>query len=307
LGIVRCAVLGAAVTLIGCFNGSSGAPKDAGVGSDSEILSPDATTTVAADAASPDSSRTGDSSNGGPDTGVEAGRICTVSTCTSVEVIFQGWIVDSDGGPAAVSIAVDDGTPDGGVNGTVIKVTSADGGSPGNQNLLVGDFVTTGDAGALEVPLEYANDNNECGFPLFAWRTNAYYLAPMRGLPVDPTWYQPQCGCGGQCGGPCVDGGSVGACDYQSESYSQTCPNFGYNCVITPVKIEAIQFISTTADPTCKVCLYDSTMPSDSAILKCVSPGTTLSGTSLYGGDADASASKPILLRLDDGSDCASY
>jgi hypothetical protein len=48
-------------------------------------------------------------------------------------------------------------------------------------------------------------------------------------------------------------------------------------------------------------------MPSDSAILKCVSPGTTLSGTSLYGGDADASASKPILLRLDDGSDCASY
>ena len=308
LGIARCAVLVVAIPLVGCFHGSSSeAPKDGGAGSDGEALAPDGTIAAIGDARSPDSSHAGDAANVGPDAGAEASRICTASTCTSVEVIFQGWIVDPDGGPEAVPIAVDDGTPDGGVNGTVVKATSADGGGPGDQNLLVGDFVTTGDAGALELPLEYVNDNNECGFPVFASRTNAYYLAPMKGLPVEPSWYAPACGCGGQCGAPCVDSGSAGACDYQSESYSQTCPNFGYNCVVTPLRIEAIQFIATTPDATCKVCLYDSTTPSTSTILKCVSPGATLSRTDLYGSGVDASASNPVLLRLDDGSNCASY
>jgi len=38
-----------------------------------------------------------------------------------------------------------------------------------------------------------------------------------------------------------VDGGAGGSCDFESEFYSQTCPNFGGNCVITPRRIEAIE------------------------------------------------------------------
>jgi hypothetical protein len=222
-------------------------------------------------------------------------------------VIFGGWIAGADGGPELVQVAVDQGTLDGGANGTVVQTTSATDPALGHENLLVGDFVTTGDGGTLASPLAYANDNNGCDVPDFAGRTNAYYLAPMQGLPVDPSWFSPQCGCGGNCGGACLESGTGGACDYESALYSQTCPNFGYNCVVTPRKIESIQVIATSADATCKVCFYDATSPSASTSLRCVSPGTTLSGTELYGAGVDASASYPRLLRLDDGSSCASY
>jgi hypothetical protein len=299
-------------TALGCFSSSSSSSgrRDAALGNDGETAVPDASVGAPIPDSSltgtaPDSGLTSDASDAGAMANVDASRTCSASTCSSVKVIFEGWIAGGDGGPEAVQIAVDQGTPDGGVNGTVVKTASVGAPSPANENLLVGDFVTTGDAGTLLSPLEYAN--NACDVPDFAGRTNAYYLAPMQGLPVDPSWYKPQCGCGGTCGPPCIDGGSGGACDFQSEFYSQTCPNFGGNCVVTPLKIESIQVIATVADTTCKVCLYDSTAPSASTILKCVSPGAVLSGTDLYGTGADASASEPLLLRLDDGSGCASY
>jgi hypothetical protein len=232
---------------------------------------------------------------------------CTVSTCTSAEVVFHSWIAGDDGGPEWVEVAVDQGTPDGGPNGTVIKTASATDPALGHQTLLVGNFVTTDDAGTLASPLEYASDNNACDLPFFAQRMNAYYLAPAQGLPIDPSWFSPQCGCGGGCGGPCLEGGTGGACDYESLSYSQTCPNFGSNCVVTPRKIESIQVIATSADATCEVCLYNAPTPSDSGLLRCIAPGATLSRTDLYGTGGDASTSTPRLLLLDDGSHCASY
>jgi hypothetical protein len=299
--------------LAGCFGSSSSPITTPGTASDADAdgaldsstgASPDATI---GDAGSSDAtgdgggSATSDSSSDGPR------GPCPVSTCAGVEVIFGGWIAGADGGPELVQVAVDQGTLDGGANGTVVQTTSATDPALGHENLLVGDFVTTGDGGTLASPLAYANDNNGCDVPDFAGRTNAYYLAPMQGLPVDPSWFSPQCGCGGNCGGACLESGTGGACDYESALYSQTCPNFGYNCVVTPRKIESIQVIATSADATCKVCFYDATSPSASTSLRCVSPGTTLSGTELYGAGVDASASYPRLLRLDDGSSCASY
>ncbi len=273
--------------------------------------SSDATILDGAQDASADGGPSGASPDGGladatSDSNSDA-RPCTVSTCTSVKVIFGGWIAGADGGSELVEVAVDQGTPDGGANGTVVKTTSATDPALGHQNLLVGDFVTTDDAGTLASPIEYANDNNACDLPNFAGRTNTYYLAPTQGLPIDPSWFSPQCGCGGNCGGACLDGGTGGACDYENALYSQTCPNFGYNCVLTPRKIESIQVIATSTDNTCEVCLYDAATPSDSAILRCVAPGTTLSGTDLYGPGIDASTGYPRLLLLDDGSHCASY
>jgi hypothetical protein len=47
----------------------------------------------------------------------------------------------------------------------------------------------------------------------------------------------------------------------------------------------------------CKVCFYSSTSsPSTSTVLGCVSPGTAI-----------PTAGAPVLLRLDDGTSCASY
>jgi hypothetical protein len=229
---------------------------------------------------------------GSPGCTTEAGLVvCAPSTCGSVKVVFNGWLPGTDGGIENVPLAVDKATPDGGVNGTVVVTANANNPALGHENLLVGDFVTTGDAGVPSTPLEYANDNNACDIPLFDGRTNTYYLAPMQGLPVDPTWYAPVCGCGG-CAA-CVDGG---ACDYEGVSYSQTCPNFGSNCVTTPRKIESIDVIANGADPTCKVCFYSSTTPSTATLISCASPGTSLPATTA-----------PLLLRLDDGTSCANY
>jgi hypothetical protein len=288
---------------IGCFGSSSPPPApDASLSGDAE---------GALDGAgnSPIDATGGDGSQRSSDGGetnhpADAQATCVPSTCPSVKVVFVGWIAGADGGPESVQLAVDDGTPDGGPNGTVFKtIALADGGA---VNRLVGDFVTTDDAGTPASPLAYANDNNACDVPDFGGRANAYYLAPMQGLPVDPTWLAPQCGCGGSCGAPCpADGGAVGACDYESEYYSQTCPNFGGNCVVTPRKIEAIDVVATNADTTCEVCLYRSTTPSASTIVRCVSPGNALSGADLaaLSGDGGTGA----LLRLDDGTSCASY
>lgn len=306
--------------VVGCF-GDETAPTetpDSALGGDAEgslDASIDAGDAAVLDATLHDSSPI----EGQGDAAAEGGRAdaaadasfdahpCTVSTCTSAEVIFHSWIAGDDGGPEWVQVAVDQGTPDGGPNGTVIKTASATNPALGHQVLLVGNFVTADDAGTPALPLEYASDNNACDLPFFAQRMNAYYLAPAQGLPIDPSWFSPQCGCGGGCGGPCLDSGTGGACDYENLSYSQTCPNFGSNCVITPRKIESIQVIAASAESTCEVCLYNAPTPSDSALLRCVAPGSTLSGIDLYGTGADASTSTPRLLVLDDGSHCASY
>lgn len=310
---LRSLLIALAATCLGCF-GSSSSPvaPDASLES-ADDAGIDGASADALDAASGDATLGTGAPEGGGEGGdgghasADGGVICVPSTCSSVKVVFVGWIAGADGGPESVELAVDDGTPDGGANGTVLRTaTPADG---GNANQLVGDFITTDDAGTLASPLAYANDNNYCNVPDFAGRTNEYLLASMQGLPVDPTWLAPQCGCGGSCGAACpLDGGPVGACDYDSEFYSQSCPNFGGNCVITPRRIEAIDIVPTTGDPTCKVCLYRSGAPSAATIVHCVSPGTEVSGADLaalsgYAADAGAGA----LLRLDDGTSCAAY
>ena len=304
---LRSLLIAFAATCLGCF-GSSSLPltPDASLegASDAGI---DGASADALDAANGDATSGTGAPEGGGDAKGDGPITCVPSTCSSVKVVFVGWIAGADGGPESVELAVDDGTPDGGANGTVLRTTTPADGS--NTNQLVGDFITTDDAGTLASPLAYANDNNYCDVPDFAGRTNEYRLAPMQGLPVDPTWLAPQCGCGATCGVACpLDGGAAGACDYDSEFYSQTCPNFVGNCVITPRRIEAIDIVATSADPTCKVCLYRSTAPSAATIVHCVSPGTEVSGADLaalssYAADAGVGA----ILRLDDGTSCAAY
>jgi hypothetical protein len=220
-----------------------------------------------------------------------------------VEVVFSGWITGADGGNQAVQLAVDEATADGGANAMIRRTTSTSDPALGKENLLVGDFVTVDDAGTVpESPL-YANDNNGCDVPDFAGRSNAYFLAPMQGLPIDPTWLGSVCGCGGPCGGYCLDGGASGVCDHVSTYYSQSCPNFGGNCVDTPKKIESIQVVATGSDATCEVCFYDDRGLTTPSVLRCVAPGTTLSLAELEG-----DGGQPLgTLRLDDGTNCASY
>jgi len=297
----------AAMTMLGagCFGSSSN--KSSG-GGDGGIL--DGTTIdEGVDVGVHDSGQDSTSSDGAADgaatdgSGAEAG--CVKSTCQSVEVKFIGWIgVDGDGGPLTAELAVDDGTPDGGPNGTVVLSTIwPDAGTP-STNLLVGDFVTIVDGGIVPGPL-YTNDNNACDVPDFGGRANAYYLLSMQGLPVSPSW-QALCGCGGNCGGACDDAGAAYLCDYENGFYSQSCPNFGYNCVVTPERIEQIEVIATSSDTTCKVCIYDSTTPSASSVIgKCLSPGTSMSKSAFIG--ADGGVTYPALVRLDDGTSCASY
>jgi hypothetical protein len=299
-------------TTLGCFDSSSSSvPPDGSIAADGESdleAGADATASDAGHDDSSDAAGAGVRCDGAAGCTGDAQVTCTASsTCSSVKVVFVGWIAGADGGPEEVEVAADQGTPDGGVNGTVVDTASATDPRGASHNLLVGDFVTTDDAGTLASPLEYGNDNNYCDVPDFAGRTNEYYLAPMQGLPVAAAWLQPQCGCGGSCGGPCLDGGTGGACDYESAYYSQTCPNFGGNCVVTPRKLQAIRVVATTTDATCKVCVYRSTVPSASTIGKCVSPGSVLSPADLYELDAGASAPAGALLRLDDGTSCAAY
>jgi hypothetical protein len=294
------AVAAGTLLSVGCFGSSSSkGGTDASFGGDDGV----------GEASVPDTGRdaTTSTDGGGTDGGgsqPEAG--CDVkSTCESVEIKFIGWIQGTDGGPQNVEMAVDDGTPDGGPNGTVVLATSvSDAGLP-STNLLVGDFVTTADGGIAPGPL-YANDNNACDVPDFGGRANAYYLLSMQGLPVSTSW-QTTCGCGGGCGGagPCNDAGTGGLCDYESNFYSQTCPNFGGNCVVTPARIEQIDVIATSSDSTCKVCVYDSTTPSASSVIKCLSPGASIDRSAFVG--ADGGITYPALVRLDDGTSCASY
>ena len=237
----------AALLVSGCFsssnNGSApdaggfeGGESDAPAGFDSTTDSPVGTDAGGNDADGdapvlPDATG-GDGSGGGGDAAAEGGGPCPHSTCTGVEVKFIGWITAADGGVVPVEIAVDDATPDGGPNGTIFLTTSATDPAIGNRNALVADFVTGPDGGVQYPPL-YSNDNNACSVPDFAGRTNAYYLVSMQGLPVSPSW-QNACGCGGNCGGACNDAGQGYLCDYENGFYSQSCPNFGFNCVITP-------------------------------------------------------------------------
>ena len=307
----------AAVLVCGCFgssnNGSApdGGGLDAGGSETSVTVDGASDSTVGADATGSndgggdaaviDATADGSSSGGG-DARAEAAA-CGHSTCTGVEVKFIGWITGADGGIEPVEIAVDDATPDGGANGTIYLTTSATDPGIGNRNALVADFVTGSDGGVQYPPL-YASDNNACSVPNFGGRTNAYYLVPMQGLPVSPSW-QNVCGCGGNCGGACDDAGQGYLCDFENGFYSQSCPNFGFNCVITPERIEAIQVLPAQgSDATCKVCVYSSTSPSAATAIKCLSTGATLTKPQLVGGDGGAVF--PALLRLDDGSSCAS-
>jgi hypothetical protein len=302
----RSLALAALLSAAGCFDSSSTAmpagPTPDATANDGDL---DASANGSRDAASGEDA--GRDANDLGDARGDAHVVCPVSTCAGVEVVFDGWLPDPDGGVDLAALSVDLGAPDGGVNGTVVKTASTTDPRLGHENLLVGDFVTTGDAGALVSPLEYANDNNYCQLPVYATRTNDYYLAPMQGLPIDPTWFTPSCGCGGQCGGACLDGGTGGACDYEDVSYSINCPNFGNACILTPRKIESLQVISTSPDATCKVCLYASTSPDASNLIRCVSPGVTLSYAELTGVSADGGAAYPLLVRLDDGSSCSGY
>jgi hypothetical protein len=251
----------------------------------------------------PDKSVSDVSSESSSNEASDTGQSCPASTCTSVQVKFIGWILGSDGGVQRVEVAVDTGTPEGGPNGTIYLTTSATDPNIGNENALVGNFVTDVDAG-VHYPPQYANDNNYCNVPDFGGRSNAYYLRSMKGLPVNPIWQQP-CSCGGYCNAPCDDAGTGGMCDYQVVTYAQSCPNYGYNCVVTPMRIEEIEVLPTSADPTCHVCLYSSATPSSSTLTRCVQPNTTLSMSDLRG--SDGSAQFPALLRLDDGTSCKSY
>ncbi len=311
-------IMGAAALLAcGCFSSSNdgrapdaggfdGGENDAPAGFDSTTDSPLGTDAGANDAGGdapvlPDA--TGGDGSGGGDA-AEGGGPCPHSTCTGVEVKFMGWITAADGGVVPVEIAVDDATPDGGPNGTLFLTTSATDPAIGNRNALVADFVTGPDGGVQYPPL-YGNDNNACTVPDFAGRTNAYYLVSMQGLPVSPSW-QNACGCGGNCGAACNDAGQGYLCDYENGFYSQSCPNFGFNCVITPERIEEIQIWPTQgSDATCKVCIYSSTNPSAATAIKCLSPNTTLTKEQLVG--ADGGSVFAALVRLDDGSGCASY
>jgi hypothetical protein len=310
LALIACLAMGSSIGgLTACF-GSSSNPGNAPAGDDTDASPVDGS--VNTDAASNDAS---DATVGAPsDGGVDAmaassdggadGALgpCPASTCPAVKVVFHGWIAGADGGPQAVEIAVDEATGDAGPTPPVVRTTSANDPALGRQNLLVGDFITVDDAGTLASPLAYANDNNGCDVPDFAGRTNEYLLAPVEGLPIDPTWVSPSCGCGGQCGGACLDGGTGGACDFESAYYSQSCPNFGFNCVITPRKIESVDIVAANADSTCEVCFYGSTTANAASILRCASPGMTVTLAELQGGSAPLG-----LVRLDDGTSCHSY
>ena len=287
------------VVVAGCFGSSSGGPRDAGPDLDEPAF--DAPSFEAGhDGTVGDGGGHGD--GGAGDAGGDGAVVCTKSTCTGVEVKFIGWATGNDGGVANCEIAVDDGTPDGGPNGTVVPALSPTDPGIAGRNALVGNFVAT-DAGVV-MPLEYTVDNNACNVPDFPDRQNAYYLVSMQGLPIGPSWGQP-CGCGGNCGGACDSDGGPYLCDFEQGFYSQSCPNFGFNCVSTPERIEEIDVIATSADTTCKVCVYDSTDPSQATAIKCVSPGASLQKAAFVG--ADGGATYPALVRLDDGTGCASY
>jgi hypothetical protein len=226
-------------------------------------------------------------------------RVCATSTCSSVKVIFHGWVGGADGGPQDAPLAVDTG---------VMAKRSASTSDPsiGQENVLVGNFITGADGG-LQSPVLYATDNNACGLANYGSRTNTYYLAQMKGLSLDPSWYQPQCTCGGQCGGPpCGDSGPP-TCDFENQLTSISCPNFGNTCLMTPRKIQSIETVATSGDLSCKICLYSGPTPSAATLLKCISPNTTLTSTDLYAPGDAGPAGYPVLLRLDDGSSCGSY
>jgi len=235
----------------------------------------------------------------GCDPGTNRCRVCPASTCSTVKVIFHGLIGGADGGPQDVQLAVD-------VSGKVQRSASASDPTVGHDNVLVGNFITDADGG-LHSPVQYATDNNACGLATYGARVNAYYLAQMKGLPVDPSFYQPQCTCGGQCGAaPCGDSGPP-TCDFENVLQGIACPNFGTTCNMTPRKIQAIETAATSGDLSCKICLYSSTTPSATTLLKCLSPNTTLSAADLYAAGDAAPVGFPVLLRLDDGSSCGSY
>jgi hypothetical protein len=92
--------------------------------------------------------------------------------------------------------------------------------------------------------------------------------------------------------------------DFTSGFYSQSCPNFGFNCVETPQRIEQIAAIATNADPTCEVCIYSSPSPTPGNLVRCIAAGKSASSADFV---ADGGAAFPALVRLDDGTNCAAY
>ncbi|HLK39499.1 MAG TPA: hypothetical protein VKU41_22240 [Polyangiaceae bacterium] len=307
----------AACALLGCFgddNGHDAAAPEAGGPAD-------ATTDTATDAAPPDATGDARSDSSGGDATMDAGADapsgdatpsaeggdgaaeagCPKSTCTSIEVKFVGWVPAADGGRATCEIRVDDAAPDG---GTVYLTATANDPAAAGRNTLVGNFVTGADGG-LASPLQYSNDNNACDVPDFIGRRNAYYLSVGQPLFIQPS-YGKTCSCGGgNCPNACDDAGTGGVCDFTNGFYSQSCPNFGFNCVSTPQRIEQIEALATSADPTCELCIYDSTDAAPAHLVKCIAAGKSASKVDLV---ADGGGMAfPALVRLDDGTNCAAY
>lgn len=209
----------------------------------------------------------------GCDTTTGACRVCKASTCQSVKVIFHGAVATQ----ADVELAVDEPK--------VPRILSTDtdagdaGAAIGQKTVLFGNFTAD--------KTLYTSDNVACGLPNFGMQTNIYYLAQVDGLTVKSSWFA----------GP--DGGSV---DFQDTQYCQSCPNFGCdNYISTPARIDKIEIQANSGDLTCKVCLYRAGAPSDTTLIRCVGPNTTLSGTDLTPVNA------PAQLQLDDGKRCGSY
>ena len=311
----------AACALLGCFgddngNGNDAAAPEAGglldatADTATDVSPPDATGDARADAPAGDATvdAGADAPSGDASPSAEAGdgaaeAGCPKSTCTAIEVKFVGWVPGADGGLSTCEIRVDDATPDG---GTVYVTATASDPAAAGRNTLVGNFVTGADGG-LASPLQYANDNNACDVPDFIGRRNAYYLSAGQPLYIQPSYGKP-CSCGGgNCPNACDDAGTGGVCDFTNGFYSQSCPNFGFNCVSTPQRIEQIEAIAANADPTCELCIYESE-PTDAGppqIVKCIAAGKSVSKADLV---ADGGTTAfPALVQLDDGTHCAAY
>jgi hypothetical protein len=274
--------------------GPDGSSQDAAADVRADGSVGDATIDTGGDSASSEASPGTDGSDGASEAG------CPKSTCASIGVKFIGWVPGTDGGNAACEIRVDDVAPDG---GSVYVTTSANDPAAAGRNALVGNFVTGADGGLVS-PLQYANDNNACDVPDFIGRRNAYYLSLGQPLFIQPLYGKP-CSCGGgNCPNACDDAGTGGLCDFTNGFYSQSCPNFGFNCVETPQRIEQIAAIATNADPTCEVCIYSSPSPTPGNLVRCIAAGKSASKADFV---SDGGAAFPALVRLDDGTNCAAY
>jgi hypothetical protein len=204
----------------------------------------------------------------GCDPSAQKCRVCPASTCTSAKVIFWGSTKNKP--DETVELAVDDGK--------VYRTSNDQDPKIGTQTALYGNF--TADT------KWWATDNVQCCVPTYESRVAIYYLAQKDGLAVPATgWYT-----------------YAGAEGYQDDCSSICCPNWGNTCYSAPHKIQKIEVQAYNGDPSCRVCLYNSTTLVESNIIKCLAPNTTIDDTEF----TDPSK-YPLVIRLDDGASCGSY